>query len=105
MTLERCHLNWEEMTLELDVLVGFTIGQSFLFFCGGGGGPTRFSCVSLHELEFKKIKEVQNGNAAEKCDENMAWKTVFHNRQSHFLVQTSSGAEEGGCCPFVRFPK
>ena len=69
------------------------------------GGPTRFSCVSLHELEFKKIKEVQNGNAAEKCDENMAWKTVFHNRQSHFLVQTSSGAEEGGCCPFVRFPK
>ena len=37
MTLERCHLNWEEMTLELDVLVGFTIGQSFLFFVGGGG--------------------------------------------------------------------
>ena len=50
------------------------------------------------------IKEVHNGNTAEKYDENKAWKTVFHNRQSHFLVQTSSGAEEGGCCPFVRFP-
>ena len=44
MTLERCHLNWEEMTLELDVLVGSTIGRSFLlllllfllfFFWGG----------------------------------------------------------------------
>ena len=49
MTLERCHLNWEEMTLELDVLVGSTIGRSFLlfflfFFLAGGACATKPEC-------------------------------------------------------------